>query len=208
MGNQFYYTNATHEVTGPCTTLQLMALQKAGTLTESSLVCADGSEEWVELKTIYPAARFAKTNQEPADPTGTAASSSGSAVSGPEADSVPRTPHPATWTQAAILIVLLALGLAMPHIGALRPVPQWEYKKVTFPAAGDDRIGAGALKFSSIQVDEHLLDMLGREGWEMTSSHLEMETAFPNLGNDGGTTGIQPNVRPQSLTVIFKRPAR
>lgn len=208
MGNRYYYTNSASEVIGPCTTLQLMALHKAGTLTDTSLVCADGSDQWVELKSVYPAARFAKTNHESADPTGTAAPSTGNAVPGPETGAVPRAPHPATWTQAAVIIVLLGFGLAMPHIGALRPVPKWEYKKVTFPAAGDDRIGAGALKFSSIQVDEHLLDMLGRDGWEMTSSHLEMETAFPNLGNDGSTTGIQPNVRPQSLTVIFKRPAR
>lgn len=97
MGNQFYYTTASNEIAGPCTTLQLMALHKAGTLKDSSLVCADGSEQWVELKSI---------------------------------------------------------------------------------------------------------------GWEMVGSHLEMETAFPNFGKDDFVNGLQPNIRPQSLTLLFKRPAR
>ncbi len=207
MGNRFYYTNAANEVVGPCTTLQLMALHKAGTLTDTSLVCADGSSEWVELKTIYPAARLARMNKESAEKAA-APPSAGDAASGTDREDVRRAPLPATWMQAAVIIALLAFGLAVPHIAALRPVQKWEYKKVIFTSEGYDRIGAGALKYSTIHIDDRLLDMMGSEGWEMTGSHLEMETAFPNLGNDGTLTGVQPNVRPQSLTLLFKRPAR
>lgn len=209
MGNQFYYTNSSNEVVGPCTTLQLMALHKAGTLNETSLVCADGSSDWVELKSIYPAARLAKLNKESAEKSAASASSAiGEAKPGPTREPDRPAPPPATWAQAAVVILLLMLGLAIPYIGALRPVPKWEYKKVTFTAEGYDRIGTGALKYSSIQIDDHLLNMMGEEGWEMVGSHLEMETAFPNFGKEDFLTGLQPNIRPQSLTVLFKRPAR
>jgi hypothetical protein len=43
---------------------------------------------------------------------------------------------------------------------------------------------------------------------EMAGSHLEMETAFPNCGKEDYMNGLQPNIRPQSLTILFKRPAR
>jgi len=211
MGNQFYYTNTSNEVIGPCTTLQLMALQKAGTLTDTSLVCADGSEEWVELKTIYPAARISQLNKEATrrrEPPAQAAATDGGTAAPAAEPSKPGPAVPATWTQAAVIIFLLLLGLAIPYLGALRPVPKWEYKKVTFPNEGYDRIGPGALKYTTIRIDEKLLNMMGDEGWEIVSSHLETETAFPNFGKEELVTGIQPNIRPQTLVVLFKRPAR
>lgn len=209
MGNQFYYTNASNEVLGPCTTLQLMALHKAGTLNDTSPVCADGSGEWVELKSIYPAARILKSNKAPSSAPLAGDSKAGTAASSSDGASPKRGPAlPATQTQAAAIILLILLGLALPYLGALRPVPKWEYKKVTFQSEGHERIGSGALKYSSIRIDEKLLDLMGKEGWEMVGSHLEMETAFPNFGKEDFVNGLQPNIRPQSLTILFKRPAR
>jgi hypothetical protein len=210
MGNQFYYTDESNVPQGPCTTLRLMALHKSGVLADTSLVCAEGSEEWVELWTIFPAARISKLNRffsktstksgdAGADPD-SPAPSSGDAAPGP------RPAHPATRFQAAIIILLLLIALGFPYLGVLRPVPRWEYKKVVFPSEYNDRIGSGALRYSTISVDETLLDLMGREGWEMTGSYLEMETAFPNLGDEDSVDGIQPNIRPQSLVVLFKRP--
>lgn len=210
MGNQFYYTNAANEVIGPCTTLQLMALQKSGELNDSSMVCAEGSDQWVEMWSVFPAARLLKSDKSAAAAQGAAAAP---AVPPPPpvAESPapkPTTTRPATSAQAAVIILLLAVGLALPYISPLRPIPKWEYKKVIFPSDGNERVGPGALRYSTIHMDEKLLSQLGAEGWEMVGSYMEMETAFPNLGKEDLTTGVQPNIRPQSLTVLFKRPAR
>lgn len=215
MGNQFYYTNAAKEVIGPCTTLQLMALHKSGSLTDSSLVCPEGSEEWIELWTIFPAARMSKLKKDSSKGTGSPTAgineNGGSGTTPPATGDEarkPGIPQAATRNQATVIILLILLGLAFPYFGALRPVPKWEYKKVTFSSQGHERIGAGALKYSSIEIDENLLNLMGKEGWEMVGSHLEMETAFPNLGKEDYIAGIHPNIRPQSLVVLFKRPAR
>ncbi len=210
MGNQFYYTDESNVPQGPCTTLRLMALHKSGVLTDTSLVCAEGSEEWVELWTIFPSARISKHNRffsKSSTKSGDANVDPNSPAQSPGDAAHDRcTAHPATRLQAAIIIILLLFALGFPYLGNLRPIPRWEYKKVIFPSDYNDRIGSGALRYSTIKVDEPLLDLMGREGWEMTGSYLEMETAFPNLGDEDSADGIQPNVRPQSLIVLFKRP--
>lgn len=83
---------------------------------------------------------------------------------------------------------------------------QWEYKVVTiFPDQINDRTGDGAGNFSSIQPSEADLNQLGSEGWELVTSYLEMETAYPNFGSEEYVTGIQPNVRPQCVVFVYKR---
>jgi hypothetical protein len=210
MGNQFYYTDDSNVPQGPCTTLRLMALHKSGVLTDTSLVCAEGSEEWVELWTIFPSARISKLNRffsKTSTKTGDASADPDSPTSSlGNATADHRSPLPATRFQAAIIIILLLIALGFPYLGLLRPIPRWEYKKVTFPSESNERVGSGALRYSTISVDEPLLDLMGREGWEMTGSYLEMETAFPNFGDEDAVDGIQPNIRPQSLVVLFKRP--
>lgn len=208
MGNQYYYTNASNEVIGPCTTLQLMALQKSGQLTDSSMVCAEGSDQWVELWSVYPAARLLKSDKPAAGATPDPAAPPAPPPASAAPPSMPPASRPATVAQAAVIILLLAAILALPYIGPLRPIPTWEYKKVIFPSDGNDRVGPGALRYSTIQLDEKLLNQLGGDGWEMVGSYMEMETAFPNLAKDDSSHGIVSNVRPQRLTAIFKRPAR
>lgn len=113
-----------------------------------------------------------------------------------------------TWTQGMIIIILLLVGLGLPLWGTLRPIPKWKYTKVVFYSEGNDRTGSGAFKYSSISINQTKLDEMGHAGWEMVAAYLEMETAFANFGNDGYVTGLQPNIRPQSLVVLFKRPLR
>jgi hypothetical protein len=82
--------------------------------------------------------------------------------------------------------------------------PTYEYKIIAV-ASGGERTGDDAMKFTSVTPDEHELSKLGSLGWEVVSTYLEMETAFPNFGNAGYVTGLQPNVRPQRLVMILRR---
>jgi hypothetical protein len=101
------------------------------------------------------------------------------------------------------LLLLLILILHFPS----KPKPiNWEYKTLKFYSQGYDRTGSEAGKFASIMVSEEKLNELGTDGWELVSSALEMETSYPNFGNPSYVTGLQPNVRPQALICIFKKP--
>jgi hypothetical protein len=103
------------------------------------------------------------------------------------------------------------LGLALLLTGcSWRKAPEthtrWEYKLVHVTAEGHDRVGKGSLNFASVTPSTDELNKLGVQGWELATSYLELETAFPNFGNDKYVSGIQPNVRPQRLVLIFRRP--
>ncbi len=54
-------------------------------------------------------------------------------------------------------------------------------------------------------LPEEMLNKLGSEGWELSSSYLEMETAWVNFGKNEYVTGLQPNIRPQRVVLVFKR---
>lgn len=82
---------------------------------------------------------------------------------------------------------------------------KWEYKVLEFYGDSLNRKDEQAFNFKSINVSEYDLNNLGSDGWELVTSHLEMETAFPNFGNNSYVTGLQPNVRPQKVTLVFKR---
>jgi len=113
-----------------------------------------------------------------------------------------------TKVQGYVLIglVVLVLGVSLaPRIG---PAPKWEYKLVSFASDGHNREGEGAAAYSSIVIGADSLKEYGDQGWELVGSFLEMETAFPNFGRGEYVTGLQPNIRPQRLVLIFKRPLR
>lgn len=101
------------------------------------------------------------------------------------------------------LILLLILILHFPPKSNKNFI--WEYKTVKF--YGDDlsRVDQNAFKYNSIYISQNKLDELGKDGWELVSTSLEMETAFPNFGSEQYVTGIRENVRPQCLICIFKR---
>ena len=133
-----------------------------------------------------------------------------------------------TKTQGYILIIALITGVILSGYAftelqkseqatletlaqiknSVAPISGWEYKAVAFYTAGNSRTGSEALKFSSVDLKADVIDKLGKDGWELVSNYLEMETAFPNFGRDDLVTGLQPNIRPQNLVLIFKRPVR
>ena len=96
---------------------------------------------------------------------------------------------------------------------------KWEYKTVYFDAEKieslDKSYSKGAdffkrtISSSSVLPSDSSLNKFGIDGWEIATSYLEMETVFPNLLSSGdGVNVIQPNIRPQMLVVIFKRPSQ
>ena len=115
-----------------------------------------------------------------------------------------------TRSQGTVIVVLLAvvtLMLAVPRlIPGATPRPLWEYHVVTVAAnGGDSRTGFAAMSAATVNVPADSLAALGADGWELVGTLLETETAFPNFGNDNYVNGLQPNVRPQLATLIFKR---
>ena len=80
----------------------------------------------------------------------------------------------------------------------------WEYKVVSY-SESVSRYRSGAFDNISITPSLDELNKLGDEGWEIATSYLEIETAFPNFGDDKYHTGIKSNIRPQRLVIIFKR---
>jgi hypothetical protein len=103
-----------------------------------------------------------------------------------------------------IFIIGLLAWIASSHFYT----PQWEYRTIrVLTSQQSERTGLQAMKYSSIDSDSLAAQMqaLGREGWEIVGSTVEMETAWPNFGRDDYVTGLQPNIRPQSMLVILKR---
>ena len=82
---------------------------------------------------------------------------------------------------------------------------RYEYKVVAIPSQGHERKGSAALAVASIDPSEAELTSLGSAGWELAGSYLEIETAYPNFGDDKYVTGLQPNIRPQRLVLVFRR---
>ena len=109
----------------------------------------------------------------------------------------------------ATMLVLLLLTSVLIYFNqsTIENNLTWEYKVIEVNAGGNnDRIGSHALNVRTINIDKSELNRLGQEGWELVSSYLEMETAYPNFGDERYVTGLQPNIRPQKVVLIFKRP--
>lgn len=111
-------------------------------------------------------------------------------------------------TQGHVLLMLLTILVALVGFEVLQPAaspPDWEYRIVAWDAEGHDREGTSAMRYASIQIDTTELAQLGSEGWELVDTMLEMETAWPNFGNDRYVAGLQPNIRPQRALLLFRR---
>lgn len=120
-----------------------------------------------------------------------------------------------------VLLALIALGIGLSvHNGielqkkageildqALAAAHErWEYDVVTISGAGYNRLTSPESFYADwIAPSVETLDEMGRQGWELAGCYLEMETAFPNFGNEDYVTGIRDNIRPQRLVLIFKR---
>lgn len=113
-----------------------------------------------------------------------------------------------TKVQGYVLIGLAVLVLGASLAPRIGPAPKWEYKVVAIGTEGLDRVDKGAALPHTIQIGVDSLREYGDQGWELVVSFLEMETAFPNFGRGEYVTGLQPNIRPQRLVLVFKRPLR
>ncbi len=82
---------------------------------------------------------------------------------------------------------------------------KWEYKVVTY-VSKKSRTGEEAFQEDSIIPSDESLSEDGSEGWEIATSYVEIETAFPNFGEQKYHTGIKSNVRSKRLVIIYKRP--
>lgn len=104
------------------------------------------------------------------------------------------------WFRIAITILLSAI-LILSLVANLNTTQKWEYKVVYISTLNPDEMGS-----THITINEEELISLGQDGWELVNAYSEMETTWPNFGNEEYVTGLQPNVRPQFTTLIFKRP--
>ena len=82
---------------------------------------------------------------------------------------------------------------------------KWEYKVFSVSSEDYNRTSKDAILASKVTPTESELNKLGQDGWELVTSYLEVETAFPNFGDAKYVTGLQPNIRPQRAVLIFKR---
>lgn len=124
-------------------------------------------------------------------------------------------PSPGTGRRIWPLILILTLVFVTTAFSAFvlgmnRYSPRrvtWEYRVYEYIGDGYDRaISEQAAYQNFIDPSADDLLTLGQEGWELAGCYLEMETAFPNFGDEDYVTGIRDNVRPQRLVLIFKRP--
>lgn len=88
-------------------------------------------------------------------------------------------------------------------------LPKYEYctksylPEESYTRHSNDLSQTGA--YTTIEINQEELIKMGNEGWEIATSYLENETAWPNFGNSDYVLGLQPNIRPQKLVVVFKR---
>lgn len=106
---------------------------------------------------------------------------------------------------ARLVVVGVCLAVLLYCAYALL-FPKWEYKTLKLlPEQKVERVDKDAFSYATIAMNEETLARMGADGWELVSSALEMETAFPNFGKSEYVTGLQTNVRPQALLLLFKR---
>lgn len=80
--------------------------------------------------------------------------------------------------------------------------PQWEYKVVKLTGIQDLSGDFGAMTFNDPTGQ---LNKLGEEGWEVATSYTEENTVHPNFGDSKYVTGLQPNTRTATVTIVLKR---
>ena len=67
---RYYYVDAQNQAAGPIAMAGLLALKAAGTVTDATLVVAEGGTEWVAFSTLKSAAITPATSTAPAPSSG------------------------------------------------------------------------------------------------------------------------------------------
>ena len=124
-----------------------------------------------------------------------------------------------------LFLGVIALGTSAVAVKSFLPTPivqaassQWEYMQLEVPATFQSELDEewarnenAYMRALTDKSQKHYtfnmpqLTALGREGWELVSAVPASETTHPNFGNSGYVTGLQPNMRPGSVTLLFKR---
>jgi hypothetical protein len=112
--------------------------------------------------------------------------------------------------QGYILIGLAAGTLILVGWFVFHPAPKYAYKVINvqaqFSKQGTNPVGSSAennakLNGTNVNLSDDELTLLGKEGWQLVDTILEMETTHPNYGSTEYVTGLQPNIRPQRAII-------
>lgn len=105
------------------------------------------------------------------------------------------------------LILMMVTVMTTTMILALNnSTEKWEYKVTYLESTEIEEYTKSDFNPKEAQLNAGMINSYGEEGWELVDTYLETETVHPNYGNDDYVTGLQPNIRPQRLVMIFKRP--
>ena len=105
-----------------------------------------------------------------------------------------------------LFLIFLILLFLFALLETQQIIPKWEYKTINLEATNQGLYTTNNFNSTKIELTENMINEYGLEGWELIDTYLEMETVHPNYGDSEYVTGLQPNIRPQRLVLIFKRP--
>lgn len=204
---KIYYVDEAGQVQGPVSPQELEILYRAGSISASTQICEEGSDNWKP----YDEAGGAVTYSSKSQAKKTSESKSSSKTTQTEQTSTNKAQFKGiTQGQGTLLIFLVFIGVATPFWVLLNPIPitKWEYTTIEILAESPFTIGENRQKLAYKSIPGIALKLMemGSKGWELVDSFLEHETSHPNFGKEDYVTGIQPNTRPQKLVLIFKRP--
>lgn len=119
------------------------------------------------------------------------------------------------WLASALLSSLGACAVTTkqqslpdPAITITTALPRWEYKTLELVPPPHARTGNDAMLDNMIPLSDEDMNALGAEGWELVSTWLEPETAYPAVGGDRYVPFLKENIRPLRVVLLFKRQRR
>jgi len=97
---------------------------------------------------------------------------------------------------AAVGVLLFVILAGTSLSGGLRV---YDYKVVELQAVNPEHAEGG------LNIDSSALQKLGRQGWELVGTVTDVETSFPNFGNEEYHTGIKSNTHTRTAFLLFKK---
>lgn len=131
-----------------------------------------------------------------------------------QSESSENSNNPTNKIQGYVLIILGVIVVGLVAWSIFRPAPKFAYKVINvqaqFNKTGPSTSTSGQennskLNSTNVNLSDEDLSILGKEGWELVDTFLEMETTHPNYGSTEYVTGLQPNIRPQRAVLLFKK---
>lgn len=119
------------------------------------------------------------------------------------------------------LFLFSLVFLSLLFVGCKEKPQQWEYAILPIegmfpgpqlPRMKGHRTSSPMYKASNMEIGnplestERTLNGYGEMGWELVGITSEIETVFPNFGDEEYVTGIKPNTRTFGMVYVFKRP--